>query len=402
MAMGLATDPVIALPLEMLIIFGSAKLLAEIFERLGQPGIVGEILAGVLIGPSVLGWIAPNEFLAALSDLGAIFLLFRVGLEVRSSELLKLGGTATLVALGGVIVPFALGWGILVLWGKAWHEAIFVGAAMVATSVGITAQVLSVKRLLHVMASKIILAAAVIDDVLGLLVLAVVSGLARNQLRIADIVLTAALACGFTLVIAKWGSQAMDRVSSVVTENLRLGESQFALAMSLLFALSAAAVYTGVASIVGAFLAGMALAESAQSRVRYMAHGVTELLLPFFLAGIGMRVDLATFTDARIVLLTGVIVVAAVASKLVGCGLGAFRLGRSDALRIGVGMIPRGEVGMVVAQIGLGFGIIEQSIYGVVVFMAVATTLIAPPLINRAFRGVEPEVKPQQEQFCLE
>src|ERR1041385_3473022 len=127
------------IPLSMLIVFVSAKLLAEVFERLNQPGIVGEILAGVLIGPSVLGWLAPNEFLAALSDLGAMFLLFRVGLDVKASELMKVGGTATLVAFAGVIVPFIMGAGILLAWRAPANEAVFVGASMVATSVGITA-----------------------------------------------------------------------------------------------------------------------------------------------------------------------------------------------------------------------------------------------------------------------
>ncbi len=170
----------IPLPLAMLIIFGSAKLLAELFERLGQPGIVGEILAGALVGPSVLGWIHPNEMLKALSDLGVMFLLFGVGLEVKASDLLKVGGKATLVATLGVIVPFFAGWGILLLWGAPQIEAVFVGAAMVATSVGITASVLSARGLLHEVASKIILAAAVIDDVLGLIVLAIVSSVARS------------------------------------------------------------------------------------------------------------------------------------------------------------------------------------------------------------------------------
>src|SRR5262245_42801244 len=267
----------------MLIVFASAKLMAELFERIGQPGIVGEILAGVLIGPSALNWIAPNEFLTALSDLGAMFLLFRVGLEVKSSELMKLGGTATLVATVGVIVPFLMGWGILLAWGESANEAIFVGAAMVATSVGITAQVLSAKNLLQATASKIILAAAVIDDVLGLLVLAVVSGLTRGQLNVAELALTGVLACGFTVIIAKCGTLAMGKVVPHVSRTVRVGEAQFAIAMCLLFALSVGAVYTGVAAIVGAFLAGLALAETTEPRVRDLAHGVTELLLPFFL-----------------------------------------------------------------------------------------------------------------------
>src|SRR5437764_4949434 len=207
------------IPLSMLIVFVSAKLLAELFERLNQPGIVGEILAGVLIGPSVLGWMAPNEFLSALSDLGAMFLLFRVGLEVKSSELMKVGGTATLVACSGVVVPMIMGTAIMLFWGAPASEAIFVGASMVATSVGITAQVLSAKGLLHATASKIILAAAVIDDVLGLLVLAVVSGLTRGRLNILELVLTGVLACGFTVIIAMWGTRAMGRVVPHVTQN---------------------------------------------------------------------------------------------------------------------------------------------------------------------------------------
>lgn len=376
------------IPLSMLVVFVSAKLMAELFERFNQPGIVGEILAGIVVGPSVLGLIAPSEFLTALSDLGAMFLLFRVGLEVRSSELLKVGGSATLVACSGVVVPFLMGWGIMLLWGSPSNEAIFVGASMVATSVGITAQVLSAKGLLHAISSKIILAAAVIDDVLGLLVLAVVSSLTHGTINILALSMTAVLAVGFTVIVAKWGTHAMGKVVPHVDQKLRVGEAQFALAMSLLFALSVAAVYIGVATIVGAFLAGLALAESTGSRVRDLAHGVTELLVPFFLAGIGLHVSLAAFSTPSNAMLAVVILLAAVVSKFIGCGLGARGLGRADALRVGVGMIPRGEVGMVVAQIGLGFGIISQNVYGVVVFMSVATTIIAPPLIKVTFRGL--------------
>lgn len=395
-ALLLAGSPeAVRIPLSMLVVFASAKLLAELFERLHQPGIVGEILAGILIGPSMLGWLAPNEFLTALADLGAMFLLFRVGLEVKASELMETGGTAAGVAVIGVIVPFFLGWGILMLWDEPYTEAIFVGAAMVATSVGITAQVLAAKGLLQARSSRIILAAAVIDDVLGLIVLAVVSSLAKGKLNIAELGGTAALAIGFTFIIAKWGTRAMGSVVPRVQNRMRSGEAQFALAMVLMFGLSVAATYTGVAAIIGAFLAGLALAESAEPRVHDLAHGVTELLLPFFLAGIGLHVDLGVFSDPRNFAIALVILVAAVLSKLVGCGLGAWRLGRADALRVGIGMIPRGEVGMVVAQIGLGFGIIKQGIYGVVVFMSIATTMLAPPLLNLAYRGI---ARPEKEQ----
>jgi Kef-type K+ transport system membrane component KefB len=373
------------IPLAMLLVFAAAKLLAEIFERLGQPGIVGEILAGVLIGPQVLGWLAPSEFLRTLSDLGVMFLLFRVGLEVKASELMKVGGTALLVAAAGVVAPFFAGWGICALWGESHLESIFTGAAMVATSVGITAQVLASRGLLDKRASRIILTAAVVDDVLGLIVLAFVSGLAKGKVNYLGIGLTAGLALGFTFLVARFGTRTVRRVMPRMHANLRLAESEFALAMTLLFALSVLAVYAGVAAIVGAFLAGMALSETAEGRVTDLSNGVAELLVPFFLVGIGLHLDLSAFAGARTLALAAVLLVAAVLSKFVSCGAAALRMGRTDAIRVGVGMVPRGEVGMVVAQIGLNLGAIGHSIYGTIVFLSVATTLIAPPLLKLAY-----------------
>lgn len=375
-----------SIPFAMLLLFVSAKLMAELAERLNQPGIVGEILAGVLLGPSVLGWLAPNDFLSAMSELGAMFLLFRVGLEVKASDLMRVGGTATLVACSGVVVPFAMGAGIFVLWGAGVNESIFVGASLVATSVGITAQVLSAKGLLHEISSKVILAAAVIDDVLGLLVLAVVSSLTHGKLKFLQLSVTAVLATGFTVIVARWGTHAIRRVTPHVKRSLKATEGRFIFALSLLFALAVLATWTGVAAIVGAFLAGLALAESTEARERDLAQGVSELLIPFFLAGIGLHVDLTVFAKPATAVLATVMLVAAVVSKFIGCGVGALRLGRVDALRVGVGMIPRGEVGMIVAQIGLGFGILSRSSYSVVVFMSVATTIIAPPLIKIAYK----------------
>jgi Kef-type K+ transport system membrane component KefB len=373
------------IPLAMLVVFAAAKLLAELFERLGQPGIVGEILAGVLIGPQVLGWLAPSEFLRTLSDLGVMFLLFRVGLEVKASELMKVGGTALLVAVAGVIVPFFAGWGICALWGEPRLESIFTGAAMVATSVGITAQVLASRGLLDMRASRTILAAAVIDDVLGLIVLAVVSGMAKGAVNYLDIALTAGLALGFTFFVARFGTRTVRHVLPRVRATLHLAESEFALAMTLMFALSVLAVYAGVAAIVGAFLAGMALSETVEGRVTGLTNGVAELLAPFFLVGIGLHFDLSAFAGAGTLALAGVLLVAAVLSKFVACGAGALGMGRTDAIRVGVGMVPRGEVGMVVAQIGLNLGVIGHNIYGTIVFVSVASTLIAPPLLKLAF-----------------
>lgn len=384
----------------MLVVFGSAKLLAEIFERLGMPGIVGEILAGVMIGPGVLGWIAPNQVLSALADLGVMFLLFRVGLEVRSSELIRVGKTALLVATLGVIVPFFAGWGLLAATGAPRIEGIFVGAAMVATSVGITAHVLSAQGLMHLTASRIILAAAVIDDVLGLIVLAMVSGMAKGRVNVLDLSLVALSAIAFTFVAARWGTTAVRAIVPRMEEKLRSGEVQFNLSMILLFALALLATYAGVAAIIGAFLAGMVLAESAKRRVSDLVHGVTELLLPFFLVGIGMNLDVKSLGNPAALALNTAIVAAAIVSKVLGCGLGALGLGFRGAVQVGAGMIPRGEVGMVVAQIGLGLGVISKAVYGDVVLMAALTTLAAPLLLSLAFRNAPREVA--VEQFKLQ
>ena len=377
------------LPLAMLLIFGSAKLLGEISIRLRLPALVGEILAGVLIGPSVLGWIGPNPFLHSLADLGVMFLLFTVGLEVRAAELKRVGGSATLVAMGGVVLPFLAGWAILTFSGAGQIEACFMGAAFVATSVGITAQVLQTGGFLHLRASRIILVAAVIDDILGLIVLAVVSGMSRGKLDYWDIGLTAFFSIALFVLAIQYGARAMERAVPKVRQTMRGAEADFAIAITVLFALGLLALYAGVAAIVGAFLAGVVLAGQIEARARDFTQGATELLVPFFLVGIGLNLDLSTLRDPQTLGLGMAVLVAAVVTKIVGCGLGAIRFGKTDALRIGVGMVPRGEVGMVVAQLGLTLGVVTQSMYAIAVLMAVGTTIMAPPLLNWAFRGAE-------------
>ncbi len=378
----------------MLLVFVVARLLREVMERLKQPGIVGEILAGAVIGPHALGWVQSSETLTTLSELGVMFLLFRIGLEVRPSHLLSLGATAVSVAASGVVVSFGMGVGIALLFGQTLLQALFVGTAISATSVVITAEVLSSRGLLQERASQTILAAAVVDDVLGLVVLALVTNVARGSVNFLEIAFTALLAVAFVLLFAFWGHRAVRHVVPRVEASMRTAEAQFAISIALLFALSLLAVYAGVAAIIGAFLAGMALSETVDERVHIMTAGVSEFLVPFFLAGIGMSLDPAVFRNTSTVLLAGVLLVAALLAKLLGCGLGAWRLGRTDALRVGVGMAPRGEVGMVVAQIGRGLGIMPESIFAIVVFLSIATTMIAPPLIRLAFRGVESAKRP--------
>jgi Kef-type K+ transport system membrane component KefB len=389
------------LAVSMLIIFGSAKLLAELFERLGQPGLIGEILAGILVGPAMLGWIHPSEFTGTMAGLGVMFLLFRVGLEVEARELLKVGGTALLVGVSGVIVPFLCGWAFYLGEGKSQLESLFLGTALTATSVGITAQVLAAKGLLQRTASRIILAAAIIDDVLALLVLGVVASLARGQLDVLQLSVTTAMGVTFIILIVRWGRQTVARVVGKLQENLRVGEAQFALAMILMFALAALAVKIGVAAIIGAFLAGMALADAVPKRVHDLTRGVTELLVPFFLVDIGLHFQLSVFRDSASWKLALLVLPIAVLSKMFGCGLGAIGRGRATATRVGIGMIPRGEFCMVVAQIGLTLGAISAQTFAVIVFMAVVAAMLAPPLLKVAFRGVLASPPPEEEVYRL-
>ena len=372
------------LPLAMLILFGSAKLLGEIFVRLGLPAIVGEILAGALVGPHALAWIAPNDTLTALADLGVMFLLFDAGLQIRAASLLGVAGLAGLIAAVEVAVTFAASWGAMAAWGATPATTLIVSAALVATSVGVTASVLSARGLLDRRTSRIILAAAVIDDVLGLIALAAAGSVARGRVNIAEIALTAAIAAGFTIVMAKWGAAAAGRVLPHVQSRARADEAQFHIALALMFALAALAVYAGVAAIVGAFLAGMAVSEFSDARVRDLTRGVTELLAPFFLAGIGLKLDVTLFRSRSLLALAALMLTVAVAGKLAGCMLGAIQLGWRDGLAIGLGMVPRGEVTLVVAQVGMSLAVIGPDIYAGLVFVTVASALLTPVLLKLA------------------
>jgi len=369
--------------LSLFIMIAAAKIMAEVFERLRQPAVVGEILAGVLIGPSLLGWVRPSELIGIVAEIGVIFLLFMVGLETKPESVYRVGKKAMLVGTLGVILPFVAGYFIAIAWDGSFAEAMFIGAALVATSVGITARVLGSMGLLDLQTAKIILGAAVIDDILGLIILSVVSAMSTGTLNYIELGKTAGLAIFFVILVATVGSRVMNRLAPRV-KKLKLSKPFFNIGLILCLGLSVASIYVGVAAIIGAFLAGMAMAEATEGNygMHKLTNGVTEFFVPFFLVNIGMQLNLAVFQDWSVVLLAIVITVAAVVTKFVGCGLGAWGMQRREMAQIGVGMIPRGEVGIVVAQIGLSFAIITERFFAAVLFMAVATTLIAPPLIK--------------------
>lgn len=372
--------------LALLIIFAAAKIMAEIFERLRQPAVVGEILAGVIIGPSVLFWIQPSDFLSIIAEIGVIFLLFNVGLETKPQAILAVGKRAFIVAVLGVIVPFAAGYLIAVLWNGSTVEAMFIGAALVATSVGITARVLNSLGLLDAPTSRIILGAAVIDDILGLLILSVVSSFSKGGVNYFELGKTAGLAIFFTLFVAFIGAPLLTRLAPKI-EKLHISKPFFNAGLILCLGLSFAAIYIGVAAIIGAFLAGMALAEATEEnkKMHKLTNGVMEFLVPFFLVNIGVQLNLSIFKDTSVIILALVITIVAVLTKFVACGLGAYGIGWRRSAQVGIGMVPRGEVGIVVAQIGLGLAVINEAFFAAVLFMAIATTLIAPPFIKILF-----------------
>ena len=374
--------------LTLFIMLAAAKLMAELFERLRQPAVAGEILAGVIIGPGLLHLAAPSEFTTVLAEIGVIFLLFNVGLETKPSAILKVGTRAALVAVLGVAVPFLGGWLLMRAFDSTSVQSLFVGTAMVATSVGITARVLSGMGLLDAPTARIILGAAVIDDILGLLVLALVSSVAAGTVRYIEILTTASLAIGFTAFVTFVGAPVITRMAPGVNR-LRSGHGMFVLGLVLCLGLSVAATYIGVAAIIGSFLAGMALAEAAQDHpnMHRQINGVTEFLVPFFLVNIGMQLRLDVFQSSSVLILCLMVTLVAVLTKLIGCGVGAMGLGIKRAGQVGMGMVPRGEVGIIVAQIGLSLAVIGPELYGVVLFMAVATTLIAPPFLKMLYAG---------------
>ncbi|MGD9562053.1 MAG: cation:proton antiporter [Pyrinomonadaceae bacterium] len=370
----------------LFVILASAKVMAEIFERLRQPAVVGEILAGVIIGPSLLGWVAPSDLISVLAEVGVIFLLFTVGLETKPQAIFQVGKRAVLVAVFGVALPFVAGYFFAMWWDGSFVEAMFIGAALVATSVGITARVLGSMGLLNTETARIILGAAVIDDILGLIILSAVSSLSSGTVSYIGLAKTTAAAVVFTVFIALAGSKLLNRMAPAI-DRLKLSTPFFNIGLILCLGLSLASMYIGVAAIIGAFLAGMALAEATEDNrnMHRLTSGVMEFLVPFFLVNIGMQLDLFVFRDISVVGLAVILTVIAVITKFVGCGLGAWGMGRREMAQIGIGMVPRGEVGIVVAQIGLGLGVIGAHFFAAVLFMAVATTLIAPPFIKILF-----------------
>jgi Kef-type K+ transport system membrane component KefB len=374
-----------AVLLDLFVVLLAAKVGDEVFKRIGQPALVGEILAGVIVGPSILGIVEPGEVLEVFAELGVVFLLFWVGLETRISEMRAVGGIAARVGLAGVVLPFAAGYGTGEVLGESPETKMFLGAALVATSVGITSAVLLELRALETRAARTILGAAVIDDVLAMVLLAVAVGLAETGgVDLVSIAVVVALALAFIGFFAIGGTRLLARRPQLLHAP-RFSESPLLPAVLICLGLAAIAAEIGLAAIIGAFLAGMIVAETKeQSPIEAEIAPLYAFFPPFFFAFIGLEVDLEAFTDLGTITLLVVVTVIAALTKFAGAWLPARSLGNRDGLVVGIGMVPRGEVGIIVASIGAAAGVIDAELFAVIVGMSILTTLLTPPLLKRA------------------
>lgn len=373
--------------LGLVIVWLAAKLAGEAMERAGQTAVLGELLAGVVIGPGVLGLVSESQILHALAEIGVIILLFEIGLESDLGEMLRAGLQSTVVAFIGIACPFALGYGLTIWWGKPALVAVFIGATLTATSVGITARVLSDLGRLQEPASRVVLGAAVLDDVLGLVILAVVTGLVQTgAFSLATVALILAKALVFLVLAVALGTRFAPALLRWVGK-MRARGSLIVYAVLFCVLLAALSERIGLAAIIGAFAAGLILARTEpRAHIEEQLKPVADLFVPVFFVTVGMKVDPATlnpFGDGALrfaLLLTAV----AVLSKL-AAGLGVYQRNVGRWL-VGVGMIPRGEVGLIFAGVGLTNHVIDETLYAALVIMVMASTFIVPLWLKALYR----------------
>ena len=395
--------------LVLALIIVAAKVGGEILGRLGQPPVLGELLVGVLLGNlGLLGITAleplrDNTILRVVAEIGAILLLFEVGVESDLVQLLAVGWSSLVVATLGVVVPMILGYIVSyqMLPHASWLTHLFVGGTLTATSVGITARVLKDLGKANTKEARIILGAAVADDVIGLVVLAVVSGVAAVSATtggsvsvgsIVWIVVKAALFLSIAVLVGRFWSQRVFKYAA----RLRVPGVLLALCLCFCFVVSAIAGFAGLAPIVGAFAAGVVLEEvhyhpfreRGERKVEELLFPITTLIVPVFFVMMGFRVDLKSFASPAVLGFAALITLVAIIGKQV-CGLGVLEPG-TDRVAIGVGMIPRGEVGLIFAGIGstlalAGAPILSPTTFSALVLMIMLTTFITPPLLKMTF-----------------
>jgi Kef-type K+ transport system membrane component KefB len=374
--------------LGLVLVWLAAKVAGETMERVGQTAVLGELLAGVFIGPGVLGLVHESQALHALAELGVLILLFEVGLESDLGELLRAGLQSTLVALVGVAVPFAVGYGVMSWLGHPALLAVFVGATFTATSVGITARVLRDLGRLQDAAAKVVLGAAVVDDILGLIILAVVTGAAQTgSVSLATVGLLSGKAIAFLVVAILVGI----RLAPTLIRWIGWMQARGTLIVySVVFAVALAAVadLMGLAPIIGAFAAGLILATTERrEHIEERIKPVADLLVPVFFVTVGMKVQpamLNPFAENTQFSLAILLTAVAVVSKL-AAGLAVYQRG-VRRWPVAVGMVPRGEVGLIFAGVGLSAGVIAEDLYSAIIVVVMLTTFAAPPWLKALYR----------------
>ncbi len=368
----------------LLVIMLAAKAFGELAERFGQPAVLGELVGGVVLGS--LPFFSPAPTLSLMAEFGVILLLFETGINSDMGRLLRAGPVSTAVAFAGVAAPFFLGWAFMTALDRGGMQAVFVGAALTATSVGITARVLSDMGRLNAPEAQIVLGAAVIDDIVGLVILAAVQGIALSGALSWWAVGKATLLSLSFLGGALWFGPALSGALVGLVKRMKARGVLIVAAVGFALAMALLAEKLGTALIVGAFTAGLLLAQTDKREdIDGALKPVSDLFVPIFFVMVGAKVRLGDLAGGDgFPLLAGGLLVAAVAGKLASGwaarGAGLNRWG------IGFGMLPRGEVGLIFAQIGLASKVIDGPLYAAVVMVVVVTTFLAPPLLERSFR----------------
>lgn len=395
-------DPVAPFLIALVVVLLAAKLGGELFERIRQPAVLGELIAGVLIGNldylfglDLFTGLRSDSFIDIFARIGVVVLLFEVGLETDLGDMMKVGASSLLVAVLGVAAPMVLGFavGVALLPEASWNAHVFLGATLAATSVGITARVLKDMGKLHARESRIILGAAVIDDVIGLILLAVVTGLVTaGTVTALGITWIAGVSILFLLGAVLVGGRIAALFASRAAR-MRVRGMKLITALGFCFAMAWLADVVGLAPIVGAFAAGLVLKEGmfqgfgAAKPLNELLEPLTTLFVPIFFVLMGLQVRLETFSDPRILGLGAAITLVAILGKQI-CSLGVLERGL-DRLTIGVGMVPRGEVGLIFASIGHGLGVLGDALFTSLVFMVIVTTFVTPPALRMTMARYE-------------
>ena len=369
------------LVLVLAVIFVTTKLFGEIALRLKQPTVLGELLAGVVLGGSVLGILDPQDPLVhAMSEIGVVVLLFATGLHTDVASLVKVGGAATAVAVAGVVLPFASGYFAATVLGASATAALVAGAAMCATSIGISARVLSDLGRLDTPEGQVVLGAAVIDDIIGLIILAVVMSIAAGgAMSPGGVATIAGIAIGFVAVAILIGGRVAT-VGHALVKRAQSSGTLGLLAIAFAFVLAALADRLGSAMIVGAFAAGLVLDDRHDRKeIERATTSIGHFFVPIFFASVGAQVDLGAMANGRSLGIGAALIFFGIVGK-VAAGWAPVWF-RGNKLLIGVAMVPRGEVGLIFAQMGLAAGAIDAGLFGAIMMMVLVTTLVTPPTL---------------------